>query len=129
VHNVSAGLVVRPNVIRRRLAEELPFMATETILMRAVSRGGDRQHLHERIRRHALAAAEQLKEDSGHNDLADRITGDTSFGLSEDDVHEALDPRRHVGRAPEQVDAFLAEHVVPVLERWGASDQAPELFA
>src|SRR5690606_30714920 len=75
VHNVAAGLVVRPGVIARRLREELPFLVTEAVLMRAVSRGGDRQALHERIRQHAVAAAERLKEEGGANDLADRIAG------------------------------------------------------
>jgi adenylosuccinate lyase len=129
LHNVADGLVVRPQVIRRRLEEELPFMATEAILMRAVKRGGDRQDLHERIRRHSVAAAERVKNEGGVNDLGERILSDPAFGLSEADMAEALDPARYVGRAPQQVDAFLEEEVAPVLERYGTGEEAPELRA
>jgi len=128
-HNVSAGLVVRRHVIRRHLEEELPFMATEAILMQAVRRGGDRQELHERIRRHSVAAAERVKEEGLENDLAARIAADEAFGLTADTVAEILDPARHVGRAPEQVDVFLAEEVAPVLERYAAESEVPELRA
>lgn len=129
MHNVADGLVVRPQVIRRHLEEELPFMATEAILMRAVKRGGDRQDLHERIRRHSVAAAERVKNEGGINDLGERILSDPAFGLSEADMAEALDPARYVGRAPQQVDAFLEEEVAPVLERYGTGEEAPELRA
>jgi adenylosuccinate lyase len=130
VHNVTAGLVVRPEVIRRRLELELPFLATEHILMHAVRRGGDRQDLHERIRRHALAAADRLKEEGGANDLPDRIAGDDAFGMSRDDVTAILDPARHIGRSAAQVDRFL-EDLAPILdEARQATDQAtPELRA
>ena len=128
-HNVSAGLVVRPEVIRRHLAEELPFMATEAILMHAVRAGGDRQELHERIRQHSIAAAEAVKDRGEHNDLAQRIAGDDSFGMSDDDVQQVLDPQRHTGRAAQQVDSFLREHVQPILDRYQAADAAPELKA
>ena len=128
-HNVSAGLVVRPEVIRRHLDEELPFMATEAILMHAVRAGGDRQELHERIRQHSIAAAEAVKDRGEHNDLAERIAADNSFGLSGDDVQQVLDPQRHTGRAAQQVDTFLREHVQPILERYHATDAAPELKA
>lgn len=126
VHNVAAGLVVRPGVIARRLGEELPFLVTEAVLMRAVSRGGDRQALHERIRQHAVAAAERLKEEGGANDLADRIAGDGEFGLSRDEVGALMDPARHIGRAPEQVHRFLEDEVAPVLARWPERESAPE---
>ncbi|HEX7049847.1 MAG TPA: adenylosuccinate lyase [Longimicrobiales bacterium] len=129
LHNVAAGLVVRPNVIRRHLEEELPFMATEPVLMQAVKRGGDRQALHERIRRHSVAAAERVKDEGAPNDLAERIAADPAFGLSREEVEAALDPARHVGRAPAQVDEFLAEQVAPVLERYGRGGEAPELRA
>jgi adenylosuccinate lyase len=129
LHNVAAGLVVRRAVIRRHLEAELPFMATETILMRAVVRGGDRQVLHERIRQHSIAAAERLKDGATDNDLADRILADAQFGLTTDDMDEALEPARHIGRAPEQVDAFLRDHVAPVLARWTPERDVPELFA
>ncbi|MGH7501226.1 MAG: adenylosuccinate lyase [Longimicrobiales bacterium] len=129
LHNVAAGLVVRPAVIRRHLAEELPFLATEAVLMRAVKRGGDRQSLHERIRQHAVAAGERLKQGDGVNDLIDRIANDAAFGLTRDDLDAALDPTRHVGRAPEQVDHFLENHVAPVLAREPDSARPPELHA
>lgn len=128
VHNVASGLVVRPAVIRRRLEEELPFMATEAILMRATRAGGDRQELHERIRRHAVAAAERLKQGEA-NDLAERILNDPGFRLSPDEVRETLDPARHIGRAPQQVDEFLAEVVEPILARLGTGAESPELRA
>jgi adenylosuccinate lyase len=129
LHNVAAGLIVRPAVIRRRLEEELPFLVTEAILMRAVRRGGDRQDLHERIRQHAVAAANRLKEHGGTNDLVERIAADAAFGLTREEVLDTMDPSRHVGRAPEQVDAFLRDHVEPVLERYGVSEAVPELRA
>jgi adenylosuccinate lyase len=128
-HNVSAGLVVRPEVIRKHLAEELPFMATEAILMHAVRAGGDRQQLHERIRQHSIAAAEAVKDRGEANDLAARIAGDDSFGMSGSEVQQVLNPARHTGRAAQQVDAFLREHVQPILERYQVSEAAPELKA
>ena len=129
LHNVAAGLVVRPAVIRRRLAEELPFLVTEAVLMRAVQRGGDRQDLHERIRQHAVAAADRLKEEGGANDLVERIAADSAFGLSGEELRQTMDPALHVGRAPEQVDAFLREYVEPIMEGYGASEPVPELRA
>jgi adenylosuccinate lyase len=127
VHNVAAGLVVHPDVIRRRLEQEMPFLATEAVLMHAVRRGGDRQDLHERIRRHSVAAADRLKGGSQDNDLPDRIAEDDAFGLTRDEVVGILSPERHVGRAAQQVDAFLAE-LDPVLADAG-SGEAPELRA
>ena len=128
-HNVSAGLVVRPEVIRRHLDEELPFMATEAILMHAVRAGGDRQQLHERIRQHSIAAAEAVKDRGERNDLADRIAADRSFGLSSSEVEAVLEPQRHTGRAAQQVDSFLREHVQPIVDRYQVSEAAPELKA
>ena len=128
-HNVSAGLVVRAEVIRRHLADELPFMATEAILMHAVRAGGDRQALHERIRQHSIAAAEVVKERGGDNDLAERIAKDKTFGMSDTDVQAVLDPKRHTGRAAQQVDAFLRDHVQPILDRYQSTDATPELKA
>ncbi len=125
-HNVAAGLVVHEPVIRRNLEEELPFMATEAILMRGVKQGGDRQDLHERIRRHSVAAANRMKDEGAENDLADRIAADEAFRLTRQEIEEILDPARHVGRSPEQVDAFLAEAVEPVLSRYGVTAEIPE---
>jgi adenylosuccinate lyase len=114
LENVAGGLVVNREVIRRNLAEHLPFMATETILMHAVTQGGDRQVLHERIRRHSLEAAKRMKE-GAPVDLLERIAGDRAFGLSQHDLAALSDPRRFVGRAPEQVASFLERHVAPIL--------------
>jgi adenylosuccinate lyase len=116
--NVAAGLRVHPAVVRRNLAEHLPFMGMETVLMQAVRAGGDRQELHERMRRHALAAAARMKE-GVESDLLDRVAADPGFGLSRSRLEDLLDPRRFVGRAPEQVDRFLEETVAPLLERLG----------
>jgi adenylosuccinate lyase len=129
MHNVAAGLRVREAVIKRHLAAELPFMATELLLMRAVREGGDRQELHERIRRHAVAAAERVKTGADANDLAERLAADPEFPLDEAAIRAALDPALHVGRAPEQVDEFLTEQVEPVLERLAGAVArgAPEL--
>ena len=113
--NVAAGLVTYPKVIERHLREELPFMATENILMAAVAAGGDRQDLHERIRRHSLAAAAVVKQQGGENDLIERLRTDQAF--SKVNFDDTLDPLRFVGRAPEQVDEFLAEVVEPILRR------------
>ncbi len=114
--NVVPGLVVHPAVIARHVADELPFMATENLLMAGVQAGGDRQDLHERIRTHSLAAAERIKVRDGINDLLDRLKADESFaGL---DFASVLDPARFVGRAPEQVEAFLRDEVDPIRARY-----------
>jgi adenylosuccinate lyase len=129
LHNIAAGLVVRPAVIRRHLEDELPFMATETILMQAVRRGGDRQELHERIRRHSMAAAEGVKERGERNDLVQRIAGDSAFGMSRDEIDGLLDPARFTGRAAEQVEIFLRDEVGPVLALYEQGEAVPELRA
>lgn len=113
--NVARGLIVNPEVVRANLEEHLPFMATETVLMQATSGGGDRQELHERIRVHAHAAAREMK-DGRPSDLIERIAADEAFGMSRSDIEQLIDPRRFVGRAPEQVDRFIAEEVAPVLD-------------
>jgi adenylosuccinate lyase len=117
--NVAEGLVVYPQVIARRLAEELPFMASENILMAAVAAGGDRQDVHERIRRHSVAAAQVVKEQGGANDLLSRLAGDPAFAGV--DLSAALDAKRFVGRAAEQVDEFVAEVVGPIRARYAAA--------
>jgi adenylosuccinate lyase len=113
--DVVDGLVVYPAVIERHLAEELPFMITEDLLMLMVKAGGDRQELHERIRVHSQAAAAQVKERGLRNDLVDRLRGDPHFSLIHDRLDGMLDPRRYVGRAPEQVAAFLSGELEPAL--------------
>jgi adenylosuccinate lyase len=117
VENVTGGLVVNPTVIRRNLSDHLPFLATETIMMLATQRGGDRQDLHERIRRHSMDAALRMKEEGADPDLLERIAGDPAFGMSMEELQDLIDPRDFVGRAPEQVDQFLSDWVDPVLER------------
>lgn len=114
--NVIEGLVVYPEVMRRHLEEELPFMATENILMAAVAAGGDRQQLHERIRQHSQAAAAEVKQHGRPNDLLARLAADPAFaGL---DLQKLVDPSAFVGRAPEQVDEFLAQYVEPIRRRY-----------
>ncbi len=113
--NVCDGLVVYPKVIRARVMAELPFMATENILMDAVKRGGDRQALHERLRVHSQAAARVVKEEGGANDLADRIAADPAFGVTKSEIEAILDPARFTGRSAEQVETFLARDVDPLL--------------
>jgi len=113
--HVAGGLIVYPTVIERHLQEELPFMATENIMMAAVKKGGDRQVLHEKIRRYSMEAARRIKEEGKSNDLLDRIASDPDFKLSSDELSDLLDPKRYIGRAPEQVDAFLQQFVKPLL--------------
>ncbi|MCH5202846.1 MAG: adenylosuccinate lyase [Oscillospiraceae bacterium] len=113
--NVADGLVVYPKVIEQRLRKELPFMATENIMMDAVKRGGDRQELHEKIRTHSMAASRVVKEEGGENDLLQRIASDSSFGVTLEELEALLDPSKYVGRAPEQTTDFINEVVNPAL--------------
>ena len=116
--NITDGMVVYPRTIEKHLNEELPFMATEEILMAGVRAGGDRQDLHERIRVHSQVAAAEVKQRGLPNDLIDRLQNDNGFaGI---DLAGALDARKYIGRAPEQVDAFIAGQVEPVRERYRA---------
>jgi len=115
--NVAAGLVVYPKVIAAGLEAELPLMATENILMAAAAAGGDRQDLHERIRRHAQAAAAVVKQQGGRNDLLQRLAADEAFARL--DLDAVLDPAQFVGRAPQQVDQFLAEVIDPIRADYG----------
>lgn len=114
--NIAEGLVVYPEMIRKRVMEELPFMVTEDILMAAVKKGGDRQALHERIRIHSMAAAKRVKQEGLTNDLIERISRDDAFGMSLNDLKEILDPRLYIGRSTEQVEEFLQGYVLPLLE-------------
>lgn len=116
--NVVDGLVVYPKVINQRLMKELPFMATENIMMDAVKRGGNRQELHERIRVHSMEAGKQVKVEGKENDLLERIAGDEMFGVTLDELKALLDPSKYVGRSPEQVTEFLSECVNPVLDKY-----------
>ena len=114
--NVCDGLVVYDKVIHARVMNELPFMATENIMMSAVKKGGDRQQLHERLREHSIEAARVVKEEGGKNDLIERICADPTFGLKVEEIEEILDPRNFTGRASEQVEEFLSELIDPLLE-------------
>ena len=115
--NVCDGLVVYPKVVRARVENELPFMATENILMQAVKKGGDRQELHERLRVHSIAAGRIVKEEGGKNDLIARVLADPAFQLTPDEVAALLVPEDFIGRAPRQVDEYLAGVVRPLLEQ------------
>jgi adenylosuccinate lyase len=115
VANVARGLVVYPKVIESHLRAELPFMATENIMMAAVAAGADRQDIHERIRRHSQAAGRRVKLEGGDNDLLDRLRADPAFAKV--DLSGATDARNFIGRAPQQVDEFIRDFVAPVRRR------------
>ena len=114
--NVAGGLVVYPKVIEKHILAELPFMATENILMDAVKKGGDRQELHERIRVHSMAAGRVVKEEGKQNDLIERIVSDPAFNLTDDEIQKILKPENFIGRASYQVSEFIDEYVNPVLD-------------
>jgi adenylosuccinate lyase len=119
VINVARGLVVYPKVIEARLRTELPFMASENILMAASAAGGDRQELHEKIRRHAQAAGARVKADGKDNDLLERLAADPAFaGVN---IKEAVAPKRFIGRSPQQVDEFIKAYVTPIRRRYRAA--------
>jgi adenylosuccinate lyase len=113
--NISKGMVVYPRMITARLMSELPFMATENIMMAAVKRGGDRQELHELIRVHSLEAGRRVKEEGLPNDLLERIAGDKAFGVTMEELQSVMEPKLYVGRAPELTERFLNEEVEPIL--------------
>ena len=116
--NVVSGLVVYPKMIEKRLNEELPFMATENIMMAAVKKGGDRQELHERIRQHSMAAGKVVKVEGKPNDLPERIASDEAFGLTLEEIRAEMVPSNFVGRAPSQVTELLENDVRPILEKY-----------
>ena len=116
--NVTAGLVVYDRVVRRRVMEKLPFMATENIMMEAVKRGGNRQELHEALREHSHAAARKVKLEGGANDLIDRIVADPLFPLSREEIDAQMAPEKYVGQAPSQVTEFLREEIAPLLAKY-----------
>ncbi|HSJ63220.1 MAG TPA: adenylosuccinate lyase [Gemmatimonadaceae bacterium] len=113
--NIARGLEVHPARIRRRVADELPFMATEALIVRAVEAGGDRQAVHETIRRHSIAAARAVKDEAAPNDLLARLASDPAFPLRSEALHDLTEPARFVGRAPRQVEEFLEEVLEPLL--------------
>ena len=116
--NVASGLVVHPKVIEKHVLEELPFMASENIMMDAVVRGGDRQELHERIRVLSQEAGRNVKDLGLSNNLIDLIAADPAFGMTKEELTAHLEPSRYIGRCPEQVEEFLTEAVQPVLEKY-----------
>ena len=116
--NVASGLVVHEKVIARHVSEELPFMATENIMMDAVKKGGDRQALHERIRQLSLEAGHTMKDKGLPNNLIDLIAAEPMFGLTREEIEAHLDAARYIGRCPQQVDEFLDQDIRPVLERY-----------
>ncbi len=117
--NVTSGMVVYPKVIHRNLMRELPFMATENIIMACVKAGGDRQELHEAIRVHSMAAGKVVKEEGGDNDLLERIVGDPIFNLDRSAIDALMEPSQYVGRSPEQVDWFVKQVIQPILAHHG----------
>jgi adenylosuccinate lyase len=125
--NIVSGLEVHPARILERVRAELPFMATEKLIVEAVAAGGDRQDAHEVIRRHSIAAARAMKDGAARNDLFDRLADDSSLGISRDRLAVAADPSRYVGRAPEQVDEFLAEVIEPILAGSNSTPVAEEI--
>src|SRR6185295_17234409 len=120
--NIASGLEVHPTRIRQRVTDELPFMATEDLIVRAVRAGGDRQAAHEVIRRHSVAAARAMKDEGKRNDMLERLASDPDYGVPIGDLRDTLEPRRFVGRAAEQVDEFLEEIVDPLLAGTPAVD-------
>ena len=115
--NVCDGLVVYPKVVYSRVMNELPFMATENIMMSAVKKGGDRQNLHEKLRVHSIAAAKVVKEDGLKNDLIKRVLADSEFGLKKEEIEAILKPINFIGRSKEQVEEFLSEIINPLLKQ------------
>jgi adenylosuccinate lyase len=114
--NIVSAIVVYPKMIEKRLLSELPFMATENILMEAVKRGGDRQALHERIRVHSMEAGKVVKVEGGENDLIDRIASDDAFGMTKEEIMSVMEPKNFIGRADKQVTEFLESEIYPILE-------------
>ncbi|MDU5363665.1 MAG: lyase family protein, partial [Finegoldia magna] len=116
--NVTDGLVVYENQIKSHVNEELPFMATENILMEAVKRGGDRQELHEKIREYSMVAGRRVKEEGLDNNLLELLEKDEAFNLNKDDLNSLLDGKLYIGRCPEQVVEFIEEDVKPVISKY-----------
>ena len=127
--NVASGLVVHPKVIEKHVLEELPFMASENIMMDAVKRGGNRQELHERIRLHSIEAGKNVKDLGLPNNLIDLIAADPAFGMTREELTAHLEPSRYIGRCPQQVEEFLDEEVAPMLEQYADAldEKATEL--
>ncbi len=117
--NICSGLVVYPKVIAKHVAAELPFMATENIIMAGVKRGGDRQVLHERIRQLSMQSAQRVKQDGAENDLLERIVADETFNIDRADIVKLTNPSLYIGLAPRQVEQFIARHINPIIAEYG----------
>jgi adenylosuccinate lyase len=115
---VASNIKVYDKVIRKHVLEELPFMATENIMMSAVKRGGNRQDLHERIRVHSIAAGKTVKEEGKQNDLIERIAADPIFGLTREEIDAQICPEAYTGRSASQVTELIRDYVKPILERY-----------
>jgi len=126
MENVASGLEVHPARIRQRIREELPFMATESLIVRAVGAGMSRQDAHEVIRVHSIAAARAMKDEGKPNDMLERLAGDPAWTVPGDALRDSLDPARFIGRSAHQVDDFLTEVVAPILSASGESGPARE---
>ncbi len=116
--NISTGLVVHEKVITQHIMNEIPFMATENILMEAVKKGSDRQELHEKIREHSMEAGSRVKDEGLDNDLLERIAGDDAFGLTLEDIKDLLKPEDYIGRAAEQTQELVEEYIMPIFKRY-----------
>ena len=125
--NVSSGRVVYDKVIERRVAEKLPFMATENIMMECVKRGGNRQELHEKLREHSIAAAKKVKTEGGLNDLIDRIAADADFGMDKQTLMSHLDAKAYIGRSAQQTEEFLRDVAQPIIDEYCVGDVYEEL--
>ena len=122
--NVASGLIVHEKVIVKHIQEELPFMASENIMMDAVRRGGDRQVLHEEIRKMSIEAGRVVKEEGGQNNLLELIAQNPMFGMSLEEISAHMDPSLYIGRCPQQVDEFLADFIQPKLDKYAAALKA-----
>ncbi|MBN2260912.1 MAG: adenylosuccinate lyase [Clostridiales bacterium] len=126
--NITSNFVVYPKVIEKHVMSELPFMATENIIMEAVKKGGDRQELHEAIRIHSMEAGRQVKEFGLENDLLSRIVGDSLFNLDEKDIENLLNPSDYIGRSSEQVEEFIKDNILPIFEKYSDLDDVNEII-
>ena len=122
--NVCDGMVVYEKVIRQRVMRELPFMATENIMMDAVEKGGNRQELHEKLRVYAQQAAARVKGEGEENDMLERVAQDPDFGLDMEALQSVLEPERYTGRSQQQVTSYLEEIIRPLLRAWEGKNQA-----
>ena len=117
--NVTSGMVVYPKIVRRRVMAELPFMATENIMMDAVKKGGDRQALHEKIRQYSMEAGKRVKEEGLDNDLCERILADPMFMITREEMDAIMKPENFTGRSGQQVEEFIDEYIKPILDENG----------